>query len=221
MKDATMIKRKGPDKDKRWSYAPIQTLPHLSGNEFGFLCWLLFRTMLEGYKIHISTLVKELGMDKKTVIKLCKGFLQRGFLTQDEYGHYHFVYATCHQWINKIIETRTGGEIPPELVEKFPQAGGNIPPTGGESPPELVEKRDHTSSASIFTSISKVSLSSREPVEAQKNGVTAADRDKAYAAIESEKANLRRMALEHKWPDAYLNTQIQNITANLSKEVAV
>jgi len=159
------MKPKGLKRDERLNRLPIQAAAHLTGNEYKFADYVIFRGALDGYQIYTTTMASELGMDKSTVLKLCKSFKERGWLKQDDEKHYQLDYGVAHQMILKILDGKPakkskvkttiqdtpqrGGNIQPSAVEKSLQmAGGNLPPrfggeippsSGGEKPPALVE----------------------------------------------------------------------------------
>lgn len=161
------MKPKGLNRDERLNRLPVEVAAHLTGNEYKFADYVMYRGALNRYQIYTTTMVKELGMDKSTVLKLCKNFKERGWLKQDDDKHYHLDYGVAHRWIWEVLDGKPatkskaqdfpqrGGNIQPSAVENSDQTdGGNLPlrfggenppASGGKNPPDLVENSDPTS----------------------------------------------------------------------------
>ncbi len=114
---------KGLDKSKPLVRIPIQMAEHLKANQYKFLDYLLYRTNLKKYQIHISTMMKELRMSKPTVIGLCKEYLALGILEQNEakdfyHRTYKLNYIECESYIYQVIRKKDGKEtLPVEPVK--------------------------------------------------------------------------------------------------------
>ena len=152
----------GLNKNKRLPRIPIQAGAKLSGNEYKFLDYNLFRDNLNNYQIHISTMVKELGMSKMTVLRLCDQYKQTGILYQDANGFYHLDYEKTELYIYSLIETplvtnldQTGNNLIP--------TGNNLVPTGNKIRPELVSNCYHTSNISNLKEIPEEDIKYAEP----------------------------------------------------------
>jgi len=138
------MKTNGLDRTKRLSRLPIQVAAKIPTIDYVFLDYQLFRNGLDGYQIHISTMVDELNLSKPTVIALCKKYLGLGILNQDngKYQHqkcYHLNYNTCESYIYNLIDDNG-------LVKPVDQPGkASLPGLVKPVDQTLVKPVDHTS----------------------------------------------------------------------------
>lgn len=123
---------------------PIQCCRFFSGNEYKFYDYLLYRNNNTKWQYYISDITQNLGVDKRTVLRLCKNGKERGFLLQDKFDHYHLNYSGLHDFIWSEIDKQVGDNLS-SLGDTITPAGDNLSSLGDKNTPTEVTKIHHTS----------------------------------------------------------------------------